>query len=115
MIFFSIWHGLIIVASRNCTKHNTRCDYMDSPPPGDEVPRDAGPNLMWNPSIEAEVDMWMRTGVYPFPELALVNHQQFRNLTKIELRLVHHLSSIYRDLNRKGLIHLTAWVEKLPM
>ena len=89
---------------------------MDSPPPSDDIPKSPkGPNLLWTPLIEAEIDNWIQTGIYPFPELCLRNNHQFRGLSKIDLRLVHHVSSIYRDLQRRNLLHCTAWVEKLPM
>ncbi|MCJ1402960.1 hypothetical protein MMC11_006182 [Xylographa trunciseda] len=89
---------------------------MDSPPPADEVPRSPkGPDLLWTSSIEAELGAWLRTGVFPFPELGLRTYDQFHGLSKIELRLVHHLSSVYRDLLRHGMIHCIAWVEMLPI
>ena len=102
--------------SRNCTKHNCRCDYMDQPALVEEAPKSPrGLNLLWNPSIEAEVDNWARTKIYPFPELALSNHRQFHGLSKIDLRLVHHVSQLYKDLQHMGVVHCTAWVEKLPV
>ena len=102
--------------SRNCTKHSCRCDYMDQPPLAEEAPKSPrGLNLLFPPSIDAEIDNWMRSGIYPFPELALSNHMQFRNLQKIDLRLVHHVSQLYKDLQRMGVVHCTAWVEKLPV
>lgn len=96
---------------RNCTKHNCRCDYMDSPPP-DDAPK--GPNLLWTPGIETEIDTWQRSGIFPFPELGLSTHHQFSVLSRDDLRLIHHLSAIYRELQRKGLLQCTAWVERLP-
>ena len=53
------------ISSRNCTKHNCRCDYRDmnaaqgSPP----APR-RGPDLLMSPEIEMEIDghwPWQRT------------------------------------------------------
>ncbi|MCJ1390331.1 hypothetical protein MMC18_003190 [Xylographa bjoerkii] len=88
---------------------------MDSPPPSDDVPRSPkGPDLLSTPSIEAELDTWHRTGIFPFPELGLRTRDQFQDLSKIELRLVHHLSSVYRDLQRHEMIHCIAWVAMLP-
>ncbi|KAB8527788.1 hypothetical protein FH972_025440 [Carpinus fangiana] len=49
--------------SRNCTKHQCRCDYMDAPPPADEpVGQSPIPGLFWSPEIEAIVDGWERAG-----------------------------------------------------
>ena len=86
---------------------------MDSPPPSDEPGKSdaqGGQNM-----VEAEIDNWMNTGIYPFPELGLQNTFQFHGLTRPEIRLVYEVSNIYRDLSRKGLASCTAWVEKLPM
>lgn len=88
---------------------------MDSPPLAEDVPRSPrGPDLLWTPKVEAEVNAWDSTGIYPFPELGLSTHQYFLGLNKTERRLVHHVSSIYRDLQRYDMLHCVAWVEKLP-
>jgi hypothetical protein len=89
---------------------------MDNPPPAeDSPPSPKAPNLKWSPPVVAEIDAWLRTGVFPFPELGLRSQHQFQGLSRTDLRLVHHLSTIYRDLQRKGVVHCTAWVERLPM
>lgn len=73
-----------------------------------------GPNLLWTPQIEREVDLWQRTGHSPFSELQLQPPDQFRGLSSIDLRLIHHLSSIYRDLERVNVGRCTLWVEEIP-
>ena len=104
-----------IAASRNCTKHNCRCDYMDSPPPVDEASQSSkGPNLLWSAQIENEVETWQRTGIFPFPELGLQSVEHFYPLSSIDLRLVHHVSSIYRDLQRIDFIQCTLWASEIP-
>ena len=107
--------GLIIVNSRNCTKHNCRCDYMAATTPLDE-PRESAkaPNLLWSPEIEHVVGAWQRTGIFPFPEMNLQSFQHFQGLSQIDLRLVHHVSSIYRDMRRKDFVQCSLWVQKLP-
>ena len=90
---------------------------MDSPPLPDEpgVPKDFNrPTGLWTPSIEAEIDNWMRSGQFPFPELGLRGPGIFNGLSKFEFRLVYHLSAVYKDLQRKGCLFLTPWVGKLP-
>ena len=72
------------------------------------------PSGLWTPSIEAEVENWMRSGIFPFPELGLHNHALFGGLTKFDYRLVYHLAAIHKDLQRKGCLYLTPWVGKLP-
>ena len=101
--------------SKNCTKHNVVCDYMESPPPADDVPRGpAQPNLLSNPRIETEIDSWRRSGVFPFPEMRLQATQHFTNMSPTDLRLVHHLCSIYRDMRLADFVGCTFWVEELP-
>ena len=88
---------------------------MDSPPPPEEAPKSSqGPNLLWTPRIEHEVELWRRTGVFPFFELNLEASGHFRGMSSIDLRLIHHLSSIYRDMRHKDFVHCTLWVEQLP-
>ncbi|KAF6238515.1 hypothetical protein HO173_003483 [Letharia columbiana] len=99
---------------KNCTKHNCRCDYMDHPP-SEEAPRTLEePNLLWTPRIESEIETWQRTGVFPFPEMDLQSSQHFRGLSPIDLRLIHHLSSIYRDMRLADFVQCTLWVQQIP-
>ena len=99
--------------SKNCTKHNCRCDYMDHPP--EETPRIVDePNLLWTPRIESEIETWQRTGVFPFSEMDLQSSQHFHGLSPIDLRLLHHLSSIYRDMRLADFVQCTLWVQQIP-
>lgn len=100
--------------SRNCTKHNCRCDYMDSPPAEEPPKSPKGPNLLWTPRIEHEVEVWQRTGVFPFFDLNLQSSGHFIGLTSIDLRLIHHLSTIYQDMKRVNFGGCTLWIEEIP-
>ena len=123
---FPQWYGLVgciftwlatdITDSKNCTKHNCRCDYMDNPPP-DEAPRSPQePNLLWTPRIEGEIAEWQRTGRFPFPEMGLQSfpHLQLRGFPPNDLRLIHHVSSIYLDMRLANFVQCTLWVEQIP-
>lgn len=88
---------------------------MDQPNPDEVAKLPTGPNLLWTPQIEAEVDTWIRTGIFPFPEMHLSYDTQFRALAKTERRLIHHVGSIYKDLYHRGLLNSTLWVDKLPI
>lgn len=102
------------IDSKNCTKHNCRCDYMDHPP-SEEAPRTLEePNLLWTPRIESEIETWQRTGVFPFPEMDLQSSQHFCGLSPIDLRLIHHLSSMYRDMRLADFVQCTLWVQQIP-
>lgn len=89
---------------------------MDSPPVEENTqtrtPRE--PNLLWTQRIEHEIDSWQRTGVFPFPELNLKSIQHLRGFSVIDLRLIYHLSSIYRDVRLADFIQSTLWVQQIP-
>ncbi|EOA85255.1 hypothetical protein ACJQWK_06942 [Exserohilum turcicum] len=101
---------------RNCTKHQVRCDYMDSPtavlPESPQSPQQ--PNLLWTPEIEATIELWRHTGEFPFPELRVYPHPQWRALTMVDLRLIHHLSSISNEMFRNGTSKSTLWTDMMP-
>lgn len=87
---------------------------MDSPPAEESPKSFNGPNLLWTSKIENEVEVWQRTGVFPFFELNLQSSGHFFGLSSIDLRLIHHLSSIYRDMQRANFGGCTLWVEEIP-
>ena len=88
---------------------------MDSPPPVEDSSQSSkGPDLLWSRQVENEIETWHRTGVFPFPELGLQSFQQFFPLSSVDLRLVYHVSSIYRDLQRIDFIDCTLWASEIP-
>ena len=88
---------------------------MDSPPPVEEASQSVkGPDLLWSQQIESEIDTWHRNGIFPFQDLELQSTDQFFPLSSIDLRLVYHVSSIYRDLQRIDFIHCTVWASEIP-
>ncbi|KAJ5062046.1 hypothetical protein J3E74DRAFT_38957 [Bipolaris maydis] len=101
---------------RNCTKHQVRCDYMDSPtammPESPQSPQQ--PNLLWTPEIEATIELWRQTGEFPFPELRVYPQPQWRSLTTVDLRLIHHLSSISNEMFRNRTSKSTLWTDMMP-
>ncbi|KAF1947426.1 hypothetical protein EJ02DRAFT_333941 [Clathrospora elynae] len=101
---------------RNCTKHQVRCDYMDNPTAMmPESPQSSQqPNLLWTPEIEATIELWRQTGEFPFPELRVYPQPQWRALTTIDLRLVHHLSSISNEMFRNRTSRSTLWSDMMP-
>lgn len=100
---------------KNCSKHNVRCDYMDGPSPPDDRPTGPKqPNLLSTPKIDHEIEGWQRTGLFPFPEMNLQHTQQFHGLAPIDLRLIHHLSSIYRDMRLADFVKCTLWIQEIP-
>lgn len=67
-----------------------------------------------SPSIDDEIDVWKQTGVFPFPNLQVYPTPQVQDLTKDELRLIHHICSVSNDLVLSETSHLTSWTEKIP-
>ena len=87
---------------------------MDSQP-AEEPPRAAtGPNLLMTPKVEYEITTWHRTGIFPIQELDLEYVQHFHGLSLTDLRLIHHLASIYRDMGQNHFTHCTIWVQQIP-
>jgi hypothetical protein len=101
--------------SRNCTKHQVRCDYMDQQRPEAEVqaPPDHMP-LPSSPGVEHMLDVWQQTGSFPYPELQVFPPPGPQSHSRIELRLIQHLSSISRSLLMNSTSDITVWTSKVP-
>ena len=101
--------------SRNCTKHQVRCDYMDQQRPEAEAqpPRDQLP-VPTSPGTEHIIDIWQQTGNFPYPELQVFPPPQPQNHSRVELRLIQHLSSISRSLLMNSTIDMTIWTSRVP-
>lgn len=72
------------------------------------------PSLVLTPGTETRLDLWQRTGSFPYPDLQVFPPPQTHEYSKTELHLIHHLSAIANDLLLKGSTHLTTWTQKLP-
>jgi hypothetical protein len=102
-------------ASRNCTKHNCRCDYMDQPPATEESSRSPRtPDLQMTAGIERELDLWRMTGEPPFPELRMTSKSYWHRFSSIDLRLIHHISGLSIDMHHRGYSGCTVWAQKMP-
>ena len=89
---------------------------MDSPTasPDDHSGAAGQANLLWNPEIEAAVDLWRRTGEYPFPELNVYPQPQWHAYSRVDLRLIYHISTVSSELSRHQVSRLTLWTEQMP-
>lgn len=88
---------------------------MDSPTAGDEslrLPHQA--NLLWTPEIERTVNQWRGTSQFPFPDLHIFPQPQWQTLSKTDLRLIYHLSSITNELQGSRTSKLTIWTDLMP-
>lgn len=101
--------------SRNCTKHQVRCDYMETL--GSDTESQHSPEqseLVLTPRSEQRVDIWQQTGTFPYPNLQVFPPPQAQEYSSIELRLIDHLSTISNDLLARGTSRLSIWTQKLP-
>ncbi|TLD27767.1 uncharacterized protein E2P81_ATG11055 [Venturia nashicola] len=101
--------------SHTKSRKGFRCDYMDSPTPGDDPLRLSGqPNLLWTSEIDRIVELWRQTGRFPFPDLQVFPQPQWQTLSKTELRLVHHVASVCYEMQSSRTSQLTIWTEMMP-
>ncbi|KAK3327962.1 hypothetical protein B0T19DRAFT_178793 [Cercophora scortea] len=99
---------------RNCTKHKIRCPYNDIPVADDRSGTPDKPDLMWTPEIEATIDQWQRTGVFPFPSLNIYPAPAPQFLSVENLRLIHHVASISHQMMEMGANGFTLWTQQIP-
>lgn len=106
----------LICYSRNCTKHQVRCDNINSPSALETYSPQAAqqPNLLWTSEIEAIIGLWKQTGEFPFPELPIHPQPQWRAYAKTDLRLIHHLLFITNEMFRDRASKMTLWVDVMP-
>jgi hypothetical protein len=109
-------HLANVLGSRNCTKHQVRCDYMDQQRPEAESlsPQSQSPLLPSSPEIEHMLDLWQQTGSFPYLELQVFPSPQPQNHSRVELRLIQHLSAISRSLLMNSTSDMTVWTSKVP-
>jgi len=103
--------------SRNCTKHNCRCDYMDAAAAAanDESLRSPrAPDLLMSQEIEIEIENWRTTGIPPFPELSMCPRNGWYRFSRSDLRLIHHITGLSIDLHRRGYSNSTIWAQRMP-
>lgn len=98
------------LSSRNCTKHNVRCDYMET------AMAEGVPDLCITPQIQRELDTWRHTTAFPFPSLGLEHPPSPSLYGANDLRLVHHIASIANDMQVVDASSRYAlWTRRIPM
>jgi hypothetical protein len=101
--------------SKNCTKHQVRCDYNDSAAsPEAPLKISTGGTLPWTPAIERAVDSWRQTGQTPFPDLDIYPPLQVKNLLRNEVRLLYHICSALNRVTSGRTAKLGLWTEQMP-
>ncbi|TDZ31527.1 Sterol uptake control protein 2 [Colletotrichum sidae] len=99
---------------RNCTKHKIRCPYNDQPVPEDRSTTPDKPDLMWTPEIEAVIDQWQRTGVFPFTSLGIYPAPNPQYFQVEDLRLIYHVASICNEMAAFDANGFTLWTRQIP-
>jgi len=69
---------------------------------------------MWTPEIEAAIDQWQRTGMFPFPGLQIFPTPSPQFLSVESLRLIHHVASISHELRAVDAEGFTLWTRQIP-
>jgi hypothetical protein len=101
--------------SKNCTKHQVRCDYNDSTNTSEETLRiSTTGGIPWTPDVERAVDSWRQTGQIPFPDLLIYPPLQVKNLMRTEVRLIYHVCSTLIQVTRSGTAKLGLWTDLMP-
>jgi hypothetical protein len=100
---------------RNCTKHKIRCPYNDvQVPDADRSTTPDKPDLMWTPQIEATIAEWQKTGIFPFPAMDIYTAPNPALYTLEDLRLIHHVASLYDKLAAIDANNFTLWTRYIP-
>ncbi|KIW34508.1 uncharacterized protein PV07_01284 [Cladophialophora immunda] len=100
---------------RNCTKHNCRCDYMDLQVAGEEPLKGTKPpDLLMSPELQLRLDNWRLTGESPLQELQVPDRIYWTRFSTIDLRLVHHITTLSTDIHNLGYSHCTVWGPRMP-
>ncbi len=72
------------------------------------------PELLWTPEIEADIDQWQQTGVFPFPGLNIFPTPNPQYLSVENLRLIYHVASISHQLRSIDADGFTIWTRQIP-
>lgn len=72
-------------------------------------------DLMWTPDIEATVDEWKQTGIFPFLGLNIYPAPVAQRYSREELRLIYHVAAICHQLGTIEASSFTLWTRHIPI
>lgn len=84
------------------------------PVPEDRSATPDKPDLLWTPEIEAAIEQWQRTGVFPFPGLNIFPAPAPQFMPIEDLRLIYHVASICDELAAIDANNFTLWTRQIP-
>ncbi|KAH9203670.1 hypothetical protein DL95DRAFT_320966, partial [Leptodontidium sp. 2 PMI_412] len=65
--------------------------------------------------VETEVRSWQQIGPSSFPSLCVFPAIPFEKFSLEDLRLIHHVASISRELSANNSSDFTIWVKQVPL
>ena len=71
-------------------------------------------DLLWTPEIEAEIERWQQTGIFPFPDLYIYPAPAARFFSIEDLRLIHHVAAISMEFSTNDANNFTIWTGQIP-
>ncbi|KAI0397335.1 hypothetical protein F5Y17DRAFT_455250 [Xylariaceae sp. FL0594] len=99
---------------RNCTKHKTRCPYLETPAADQTATSPAASDLgWWHDELEVVAE-WKRSLVFPFPDM-VVTAPDPTQYSEEELCLIYRAAAIYQDLKVMGANGFTLWTCYIPI
>jgi hypothetical protein len=84
------------------------------PAEGESLPEPEHASLPSSPEAEQNINMWLQTGSFPYPELQVFPAPQPQSYNKSDLQLIAHLSSIARSLLLNGTGDINVWTPRVP-
>lgn len=88
---------------------------MDLPAKEDRAVSPERPDLLWTPEIESEIETWQQTGVFPFQDLLMFPAPAPHYFSVEELRLIHHVAAISREMSLTDASNFTIWTRQVPL
>lgn len=87
---------------------------MDVSKAGDEPAKGSNtPDLLTSNELQQALDNWRLTGQAPLAELRKSDLSYWTRFLTIDLRLIHHVTTLSSDLYRRGYSHCTPWTPKM--
>ena len=85
------------------------------PAPEERAPTPEKADMLWTPEVEAEIEMWQQTGSFPFPDLCIYPTPDPRFLSPEDLRIIHHVAAISREMTIHDSANFTIWTRQIPL
>jgi hypothetical protein len=87
---------------------------MDMPAAGEELLKGSqSPDLLMSPELQRMLDNWRLTGESPLPDLAVNDLSYWKRFSAIDLRLIHHITTLSLNLHQRGYAACTPWGPKM--